>query len=161
MITTFDRAIAFVLNWEGGLSEDPQDAGHVTNFGISKAAYPNVDIHGLTQDKAIEIYRTDYWFRYRCGELPAQLAIILFDSAVNQGPGTAIRALQESLHVRADGAIGAETIAAAQRSNLRATVPEFIAQRAFHYSLNRDVAHFGLGWFRRLAACQQLTQDPA
>jgi len=158
--TTFNRAVEFVLRFEGDLSDDPKDSGGLTKFGISKKAYPDLDIRNLSRKDAIEIYRRDYWNKCKCNELPAPLALILFDSAVNQGPASAIRLLQKSLEVRADGVMGPETIAAAFRASLRIVVPEFIARRAYQYSLHPDVTRFGLGWMRRLAACYQVSQEP-
>ena len=158
-MTSFDIAVDFVLLFEGGLSDDPSDSGGVTRFGISQKAYPDLDIRNMTMPQAKEIYRADYWNRCKCNELPVQLALILFDAAVNQGPAAAIRMLQKSLDVRADGVIGAETIAAAHRADVRKVASEFIARRAYQYAIHPQVARFGLGWYRRLAACHRLTQD--
>lgn len=55
----FARCIAFVFESEGGLSEDPNDKGGTTKFGISQRAYPNVDIKNLTRQQAELIYRSD------------------------------------------------------------------------------------------------------
>jgi hypothetical protein len=57
----FERAVAFVLRHEGGYVNDPRDPGGETKYGISKRAYPRLDIKGLTEADAKEIYRRDYW----------------------------------------------------------------------------------------------------
>lgn len=158
-MNTFDIAVEFVLGFEGDFSDDPHESGGVTRFGISHKTYPELDICSLTRDQAREIYRTDYWNRCKCNELPAQLAIVLFDAAVNQGPGQAIRLLQKALGVNADGVIGPQTIAAAHRAMPSKVVAEFIARRGYQYALHPEVSRFGLGWFRRLTACHQLTQS--
>ncbi|MBI5343968.1 MAG: hypothetical protein HZB83_01285, partial [Deltaproteobacteria bacterium] len=44
----FERAIAFVLRHEGGYANDPRDPGGETNFGISKRAYPMLNIKDLS-----------------------------------------------------------------------------------------------------------------
>ena len=59
----FAKAIAFTLQREGGHVNDPDDPGGETNFGLSKRAYPYLDIAGLTLDQATHIYRRDYWDR--------------------------------------------------------------------------------------------------
>jgi lysozyme family protein len=159
-VSTFDQAVNFVLKYEGGYVDNPDDPGGETNYGISKKAYPDLDIKNLTRDEAIAIYRRDYWDKCRCDELPASLAIITFDSAVNQGPSRAVKLLQKSLSVTADGVMGSQTIAAANKVEPSDCVPEFIAQRAFAYGTNENVNTFGLGWFRRLAACHQLALEP-
>jgi len=158
-MTTFDRCVEFVLQHEGGLSDDPLDAGGLTNFGISQRSYPNLDVRNLTKADAIEIYRRDYWQRCRCDEIPSHLATILFDSAVNQGPSAAIRMLQTSLNVKSDGYIGPITIAAALKAD-NGIVAEFVARRALRYATHENLERYGLGWFRRLAACQQLAITP-
>lgn len=156
----FDRAVEFILRFEGDISDDPKDSGGLTKFGISQKAYPDLDIRSLTREDAIGLYRRDYWDRCNCSQMPAPLAFILFDSAVNQGPTAAIRLLQKSLEVRADGVVGAETIAASFRLPLRNAVAEFIARRAYQYALHPDVTRFGLGWFRRLSECHQIALEP-
>src|SRR5438270_5735304 len=77
----FEQAFAFVIGHEGGYSAGPTDPGNWTggrcglgecrgtNWGISAAAYPQLDIRALTQAQAAEIYRRDYWDRPGCGRL--------------------------------------------------------------------------------------------
>ena len=159
-MNTFDRSVDFILDAEGAHSDDPHDSGGDTWFGISRRAYPNLEPWPPTRTTAVELYRADYWNRCKCNELPSPLAMILFDSAVNQGPAAAIRLLQKSLDVRADGIIGPQTIAAAHRAHLRNTVSEFVARRAYQYALHPQIARFGLGWMRRLSACHQMALEP-
>ena len=40
-MSSFQKAIEFVLRWEGGYVNDPDDPGGETNFGISKRAHPD------------------------------------------------------------------------------------------------------------------------
>lgn len=80
---TFDNAVSFVLAREGGYVFDPYDPGGATKYGISKRSYPNEDIANLTEDRAKEIYRKDYWTPLP--PLPPAAKIVAFDAAVNQG----------------------------------------------------------------------------
>jgi lysozyme family protein len=107
---TFTRAVSEVLASEGGETNDPRDPGGHTKFGISKRAYPLVDIGKLTQDDAIAIYFKDYWLAASCDKFPASVAGVLFDSAVNQGVGRAVQMLQASLGATVDGVVGPDTI---------------------------------------------------
>ena len=84
-MTDFDRALAFVLKWEGGYTNDPDDPGGETNFGISKRAYPRENIRAMTRERAAELYRRDYWTPAGCEGKPFPLALMLFDTAVNCG----------------------------------------------------------------------------
>ena len=55
MITEFKDIILDVLAHEGGYVNDPDDPGGETMMGISKRAYPNLDISGLSKSKVIKI----------------------------------------------------------------------------------------------------------
>src|SRR3990167_11517248 len=115
-MTAFDQALAFVLEWEGGLVSDPNDAGGLTNHGISQRPYPDLAIAALTRDDVVAIYARDYWAPIRGDELPAPLALVVFDSAVNQGVSRAIVCLQRALGVADDGELGPVTMEAGQRA---------------------------------------------
>jgi len=56
LLSKFDEIIEVVLKHEGGLVDDPDDPGGLTNLGISQRAYPNEDIRGLTVERAKELY---------------------------------------------------------------------------------------------------------
>lgn len=109
----FGRAISGLLDREGGYVDDKDDAGGETNFGISKRAYPSMDIKGLTRSKASMIYLNDYWIPAGCCSIdPQNVASVLFDSAVNQGISTAVKLMQIELGVAVDGLNGPVTTAA-------------------------------------------------
>ena len=146
----FDRCIRAVLSEEGGLSDHPQDPGGLTKYGISRRAYPDLDIRRLTMDDAIEIYRRDYWNPVHGTDLPASLALLVFDAAVNQGVGTAARLLQKAVGVKEDGNIGPVTLRAALALPLEQVLIDFCAERALRYEFNRNEEVFGRGWYRRL-----------
>ena len=147
---SFDRAVAMVLRHEGGYVNDPRDPGGETRFGISKRAYPDVDILRLTEDEAKVIYRRDYWNTLRPDEIPAPLAICVFDAAVNMGRDKAVRLLQRACGVAQDGVMGGNTIAAANR--LPEPVVRFSTERAIAYTGIRGFDTFGKGWLRRTFA---------
>ncbi|AMQ65905.1 lysozyme [Stenotrophomonas phage vB_SmaS-DLP_6] len=95
-LATFDQAVGMVLKHEGGYVNDPVDPGGETKYGISKRAYPKVDIKGLTVDGAKAIYKRDYWDAVGGDSLPANVRYAAFDTAVNMGVGVAKRFLKES-----------------------------------------------------------------
>lgn len=158
---TFERAFAIVVNVEANLSLDPHDAGNWTGgkigvgllngtkFGISAAAYPNVDIATLTLGTAQAIYRTDYWNPVAGDSLPWPFALLVFDCAVNQGQGIAQRMMQAALEVVVDGAIGPQTIAAAQASTIDHWAA-FMTLRRHRYELSPAYPRYGDGWTNRM-----------
>ena len=150
----FFEIVNHTLEEEGGYVNDPTDKGGETNFGISKRAYPHVDIFNLTEDDAIDIYWDDYWVRGRCSKVPKKLQAIYFDMCVNFGISGAIKVLQETANgkgadIDVDGKIGPNTIKAIQ--NL--SVERVRAFRALKFAkiviANPKQMKFWYGWFRR------------
>ncbi len=92
----FLNIIDWVLSWEGGYSNDPDDPGGETKFGIAKRYHPNVDIANLTREDAIEIYRKEYWDTPGCGRLALPLAWCMLDAAIQHGHAEAVRLLTQS-----------------------------------------------------------------
>lgn len=109
-MTAFERALAFTLRQEGGYSNNSNDPGGETNFGISKRAYPDLDIKNLTRVTAAEIYHVDYWMKATCDRMPAAVAIAHFDCAVHSGIARAGVLLQELVGAKADGDVGDATM---------------------------------------------------
>ena len=159
MIGDWKDAIAFVLEQEGGYTLDPNDPGGETNFGISKKAYPNEDIKNMTVDRASQIYERDYWIPCHCDQLPAPFAIAVFDTAVNQGTGTATKILQRALKLTADGIIGPNTLNAANSAGPRA-VKLFLAERLASYArlmaAQSNLLVFAVNWSFRVVSLAEL-----
>lgn len=82
----------FVLFMEGGLSEDRNDLGGVTKFGISQRAYPEMNIPKLILATAKQLYYRDYWLRSGAFNMPWPSCLQHYDFAVNAGVGAAHKA---------------------------------------------------------------------
>lgn len=144
----FTAAVTATLAQEGGYVNDPRDPGGETNFGISKRAYPAIDIKALTRDDAIAIYFRDYWQPIHGDALPYPVALVLFDIRVNGGAG--VKWLQEALGVTADGVLGPATLAAANASTDPAGLAgRILRRRVLFYSSLPTFAAFGAGWVQR------------
>lgn len=152
MPTAFDACFAAVIGAEGGYVNDPNDSGGETKYGVSRASYPNVDIPNLTLDGAKAIYLRDFWIKMHCDELPPPLSLLLFDSAINNGPRRAALFLQAAAGVPQDGIVGPQTIEAAKRKTLVSLLTEFQALRILYQMTSPKVTLYGLGWARRLSA---------
>ncbi|AVU02496.1 hypothetical protein EBA05_08590 [Xanthomonas oryzae pv. oryzae] len=150
-MSQFDSLIGRVLSHEGGYVNDPRDPGGETQWGISKRAYPELNIRALTRDQAIEIYRRDYWARVQGDKLPAAVAFQVLDAAVNHGVGTATRWLQRAVGVADDGVIGPSTLAAIVAVPAADLVLLFNAERLEFYAKLSNFDAFGKGWTRRVA----------
>jgi len=148
----FDTAFNRLIGHEGGYVNNPKDPGGETKYGISKRAYPDVDIAALTLDQAKAIYRRDFWDRARCDELPPAVAFQVFDTAVNSGIGQAIRFLQRSVGVADDGNVGPLTMNAVKRLDAEVIAARFNGQRLDFMAKLSTWDTFGRGWARRVAA---------
>lgn len=149
--TFFDTCFEKLINHEGGYVSDSRDPGGETKFGISKRAYPDLDIAALTVEQAKTIYKRDYWDRARCDELPPAVAFQVFDTAVNSGIGQAIRFLQRAVGVADDGVAGALTINAVRRLDVESLVARFNGQRLEFMTKLSTWDVYGKGWARRIA----------
>jgi lysozyme family protein len=146
----FDQAFEHIIGEEGGYTNHPRDPGGATKYGITQRDYPDLDIENLTLDQAKHIYRANYWDAIKADYLPSQIAILVFDSAVNQGVSRATKLMQRALEVQVDGVIGPRTIAAAQNVDPTEFAVKFGAERALHYAALSNFDVFGRGWMRRL-----------
>lgn len=150
-MTTFDKAVQIILAREGAHSFD--NAGGDTVWGIAKNFHPEVFPWPPTREQAIEIYRSEYWTKFRCGEFPELISIALFDGVVNQDQHAVIAELQRSLHVDPDGIVGPATIAAAQQADPAEVTALFYARRAIRYA-TVSLSEFRLGLIARLFRVQ-------
>ncbi|HKJ42345.1 MAG TPA: glycosyl hydrolase 108 family protein [Sunxiuqinia sp.] len=153
-MANFELAIEKVLQHEGGYVNDPVDPGGETNYGISKRNYPNVDIKNLTVDQAKEIYRTNYWTKVWGDQInDDELAMNIFDFAVNAGTGTSARIIQKIVGVGVDGVIGNITVSAINQADSKLAVKEFQKRRILHYvelvKKNNTLLRFLGGWINR------------
>ena len=141
---------------EGGFVNDPNDPGGATNFGVTIGTMRRLgldldadgdvdidDVRQMTADRATEIFIDHYYRVPRIDQLPEPLQASVFDMQVNSG-SNAVRILQRllrdmGLEIAVDGAIGPQTIAAAEAALDQAPdhlVDAYgIARRNFYYSL--------------------------
>ncbi len=91
----FNRCIPFIFESEGGYSNDKNDPGGETKYGISKKAWPSVDIAALTEEEAKVIYYQHYWL-FVADKCDWPLNLCVLDCAVNQGTKKARQLLKES-----------------------------------------------------------------
>lgn len=165
----FLPCLAQVLGHEGGFVNDPQDPGGATKMGITRATLAEwrgapvteEEVRALTEEEAREIYRARYWNPLRCDDLPPGFELMVFDFGVNAGPGAAARMLQRAVGVRADGAIGPVTLAAARAADPRAAIDAMARLREEHYRALPTFPRFGRGWLRRTDAVRRSAQSMA
>jgi lysozyme family protein len=156
------KAVQYVLLNEGGYIDHPRDRGGETNWGISSAANPDVDVSNLSRDEAIDIYISRYWDRWNLSLIESQpVANKVFDAVVWMGPVAAVKALQRALRaagaqVRVDGVLGPETAGAANLVQPEVLIPALKSELAGRVReiIARDSSQsvFRRGWINRAYA---------
>lgn len=119
----------FILQWEGGFVNDPDDLGGATNKGVTigtyeaycrKKGYPRPTVErlkNLSTAEWTEILKTMYWDRWQADLIKSQsIANILVDWVWASGVH-GIKIPQEVVGVLADGVVGPKTIAAVNSKN--------------------------------------------
>lgn len=143
----FDR----LMGHEGGYSNDPNDPGGETKWGISKRAYPHLDIRNLTREDAKAIYYRDFWQEINAKDLPDGVVFQLFDFAINSGIQTAIRYFQRALGVADDGIWGKISQGVANVTTEYDMIMRLNAERLDFMTRLKNWPHHGKGWARRIA----------
>jgi len=146
----FEEAVEHILRFEGGYVWNEKDPGGETNFGISKRSYPFLEIKSLNRAAAAALYRRDFWDSIKLDLLPPPLRLMVFDTAVNQGPFTAISILQNALYVAPDGLVGLKTLEALANENLEIVLVRYVRLRLKRYFSTNNFETFGEGWLKRL-----------
>ena len=114
----FKNALKLVLVHEGGWAGHPEDPGGATMKGVTLTVYrrhyggnkSKDDLRNITDAELVKIYRSGYWDKCRCDELPAGVDYVVFDATVNSGPGRSAKWLQGAVGAKQDGGIGPKTI---------------------------------------------------
>lgn len=176
----FEKAIDFTMQWEGWISNDPDDPGGITKYGISLRFLRGVDkslgdvdgdgdvdaddILALTPAKARELYRANFWEPLGLDHTHVLLALPLFDTAVNMGRRRAVTICQETIcdlghPVAVDGVMGPRTregALAVLTTRHREIGDRFCLRRCEHYSAiaenNPRLGRYMRGWVKRTVA---------
>lgn len=167
---TLPEALRLMFGHEGGYSNNKNDPGGPTKYGITHrtlAAHRGVasvtaaQVKALTLKEAEEIYRRSYWAQSGGDLLPVGLDYAAFDFGVNSGPARAVKSLQKVVGVTQDGIVGGQTIAAVGRypGGVSALIRAYCDERMqFLRSLGgaQGWSANGRGWTRRVTG-----KDPA
>jgi lysozyme family protein len=163
MTKTFTDALAIVLKEEGGFVDDARDPGGATNMGVTARTWsqwtgrPASDgiMRALTPITVAPLYKAWFWDKICCDALPPELALPLFDFAVNAGPPAAVDALQSIVGAQRDGQLGKSTRAAIEVYMRTIGVAKLIARfcdaRRDYYRARAEYPVFGKGWLARTA----------
>jgi lysozyme family protein len=157
MSPKFLHALHFTLIAEGEYSNDPADSGGETRWGIASATWGKIE----SFDQAVAIYWDHFWneLHLDCERIePMEVAMKVFDVAVNFGPVTGAMIVQEALcsigygDLKVDGNIGSKTRSAISSAHARygrgRVVAAISAIQAVKY-LASSHDRFRAGWLWR------------
>lgn len=125
------EAIRKVIIAEGGskITNDKDDSGGLTKYGISQKSYPNLDIRNLTESQAIAIYKRDFWDKILGDQIKSyNVAYALFNQAVVRGVGAAVMTAQKVLGVNVDGGMGPMTLSKLNSISEKSFLERFLAE---------------------------------
>jgi lysozyme family protein len=148
-------ALQKVIQHEGGFTNNPNDRGGPTKYGITQADMPSRNIREITIDDAIAYYK-EHYIKPLYAQINNQvLGEKLVDMGVLFGVGTAVKLLQISLSkgitVVPDGAFGPNTLAAVnERGNVDAYRVVLYNHAMDVVNRNPNDAAFLQGWTNRI-----------
>jgi lysozyme family protein len=169
-------AIDFILEHEGELSNDPNDRGGLTNFGITLSFLKefNIDINkdgiinkrdilNIDRPTAVYVYRKYIWDRFGYERIhDLDVAKKVADLTVNMGEGASHKILQRAVNslrhssLVVDGILGVRTIAATNmcdETRLLAVIKKLASDR-YKEIVEKDPTQevFIKGWLNRASA---------
>ncbi len=138
----FKPAIDYVIGNEGDFSNDGDDHGGATRFGITMETLSRweqrtvsvEEVRKLSREEAEEIYLKWWWFPLGCDKVADQrIATAILDVGVNDGAPTSTRFAQQAAGVKVDGHIGDNTEKAINAIDFRVFLAHFIPLVQNHY----------------------------
>lgn len=152
------KSLEVILHHEGGYVNHPKDPGGETNLGVTKRVYEDFggekEMKDLTKEDVEPIYKKNYWDRVKGDDLPEGLDLMIFDFAVNAGPGRAAKFIQRLVNTTVDGGIGPNTLGKineyVEHYGLEQTISSYALMRQNYYEGLSTFSTFGKGWTRRV-----------
>ena len=166
MQSNFEKALALVLQHEGGYVNHPSDPGGRTNLGVTQRVWEDyvghkvdeAEMRSLTKELVAPLYRKEYWDAVHGDKLPCGADYLAFDFAVNAGAFRCIKTIQRALNITADGVIGPVTLKAIQEANAEDFINNFSAAKESFYRGLTTFPTFGKGWFNRVAEAKKTAE---
>lgn len=148
----------FILSWEGGFGNHPQDPGGATMKGVTLATFQSVygknktvqDLKNITDEQWHYIFKTLFWDKWKADRIGSQsIANLVVDWTYNSG-SHGITKVQELLGVKVDGIVGEKTLNALNSQDRLVLFDKIWKRREQFYKSLKTFPTFGRGWMNRL-----------
>lgn len=161
MQATYAEALDKVFEDEGGYTNDAQDKGGPTNWGITihdarmywKADATAGDVRRMPKAVAVDIYLKRYANPLKYDQLPAGVDYAVLDYGINSGIARSAMVLQRLVGATDDGKIGPLTLAAVAKwidAHSRGELVNAIYNERLAFLQRLSIwPTFGRGWTRR------------
>lgn len=171
----------FILKWEGGFVNHPNDPGGATNMGVTLKTWKSqgydkdgdgdidvVDLKKITKEDATNMLKNNYWNRWFADSISSQaVANILVDWVWLSG-AWGIKIPQRLLGVKDDGIVGYVTLNALNETiNTKSKRDKFLKElyTARYQYINNIVrgnaklAVFKKGWVNRMRDLENFNKN--
>ena len=161
----YKKLVPFVLKYEGGISDDPQDAGGFTNKGITLKTFRSIygkdktkeDLINITDEQWGKIFKEYYWDKFRADDIESQsVANMAVDWAYNAGVGTVAKKIQNIVGTKPDGIVGNGTLKLINTKDHKELFEQIKAARILFYKklVEKKPSNekFLKGWLNRTEA---------
>ena len=185
MSEIFEKALVHTMQYEGGWTDDKNDLGGATNYGISivfaqgtkdfelfdldgDGDIDRTDIKNLTPEIAHDAYKEYFWDKNDLDNYAPKIAFVLFDCAVNHGPGNMAKMFQMAINkcgqdIEVDGGIGNKTLTALNECDPECIVTNLIEVRREFFkkiTIKRPANKVFLkGWLNRCNSLEKAVQS--
>lgn len=162
-MTAREAVARTIVEFEGGESNHPADAGGLTRYGLTWSLYRELhpeakqaDFGALTREQVIDLCTEHFALKNGLWRIADGWVLwLVVDFAINSGAGTAIRALQRAVNVPDDGVFGPQTEYAVNHTNPERLFRQLAGERIEFLgrviTLNPSQACFAAGWMRRVS----------
>lgn len=148
----FEKAMITVFRTEGECSNDPDDAGGYTCYGISQNANPEINVRNITRADAERIAHNKYYTQFNINQLPDNSRGNVFMMGWGAGQTTAIRHFCKFLKIPERDKIDSSVVNAA--TNYQGDIHnDFLDQQQQFYidiSKRGNNKKFLKGWMNRV-----------
>lgn len=166
MADNFPLCNRITRGFEGGVANDPADAGGLTKWGVTQATYdeyrrrcalPIQPVTAMLPDEADALYKARFYIPCRGDDLSEDWAVLMFDTATLCGPGRAIAWLIQATGAPNSRIVAPACLAAINALSTSATTraqDTFLNLREKHHRArvlaSPDQAKFLKGWLHRV-----------